>query len=98
MKSMPIRIATLVLLSLAMLGLSASRAEPPKRLYLGVNTEFQRPTPPTEAAVYVKKDTWHQSMLASLEATFGSMVQKDRAAQSGGFRPAMVRPQKYAII
>jgi len=88
---MPITITPLVVLSLIMLCSPRSRAEPPRVLYLGVNREFQRPNPPTEALVYVKKDTWHQSMLASLEATFGSTVEKDRAAEPGEFRPAMVR-------
>jgi len=47
--------------------------------------------PPKIAPVYVKKDTWQQSMLASLEATFGPTVGKDRAAGSDGFRPATGR-------
>jgi len=83
---------TPLLLSLAVLCPSASRAEPPKALYLGINKEFHRPNPPTEALSYVGKGTWHESMLASLEGTFGSTVEKDRAAaEPGGFRPAIVR-------
>ena len=92
MKPMPITIVSLVLLSLGMLCPPASRAEVPKALYLSVNNEFQRPTPPTEALVYVKKGTWHQSMAASLEATFGSTVEKDRAAaRASEFLPAIER-------
>ena len=96
MKRMPITITPLVLLWLAMLCSPAGRAEPPKVLYLGVNREFQRSNPPTDALtdalVYVKKETWHKSMLASLEATFGSTIEKDRAdAGSSRFRPATKR-------
>ena len=91
MRLMPITITPLVLLSLVMLCSSESRAEPPKALYLGINREFQRPDPPPEALAYVKKDTWHESMLASLEVTFGSTVEKGRAAVPDGFRPAIVR-------
>ncbi|MHC4402454.1 MAG: HzsA-related protein [Planctomycetota bacterium] len=47
--------------------------------------------PPKMEPVYVKKDTWHESMLASLEATFGPAVEEDRAARPSGFRPAIVR-------
>ncbi|MFH1265321.1 MAG: hypothetical protein ABIK89_06295, partial [Planctomycetota bacterium] len=44
------------------------------------------------APVYVKKDTWHESMLASLEATFGPSVEKDLApAGPGGVHPVIVR-------
>jgi hypothetical protein len=89
MKLTPI---TITLLSLAMLCSPASRAEPPKLLYLGINQEFQKPIPPAETLVYVKQATWHQTMLASLEATFASTVEKDHAAAGAGeFRPAIVR-------
>ncbi len=49
MKRIPITIA-LLLASLAMLCSTTSHAEPPKLLYLGINQEFQRPSPPTGAA------------------------------------------------
>ena len=46
---------------------------------------------PKIAPVYVKKDTWQQSVLASLDASFGPTVENDRAAGPNGFRPATVR-------
>ena len=96
MKPMPLTIGPFVLLSFAAICLPASGAEPPRVLYLGTNRylerERQRPEPSKMAPVYVKKDTWHQSMLASLEATFGPAVERDRAAAGpSGFRPAIVR-------
>ncbi len=77
-----------VLTLLAVLGWPAIGAEPPKRLYLGINKTLQPPRRPAET-VYVKKDTWHESLRASLEATFGPTVAKDRRA--GGFGSAIVR-------
>ena len=47
--------------------------------------------PAKTAPVYVKKNTWHESMLASLEATFGPAAKEDRAAGPGEFRPEIVR-------
>jgi hydrazine synthase alpha subunit-like protein len=47
--------------------------------------------PAKTAPVYVKKDTWHESMLASLEATFGPTAKEESAAGTGGFRPEIVR-------
>ena len=96
MKSTQLTIATFVLLSFAAICWSASGAEPPRVLYLAKNrnleTERQRPEPSKTMPVYVKKGTWHESMLASLEATFGSTVEKDlAAAKPSGFRPAIVR-------
>jgi len=96
MKAMPLTITSFVLLSLAMLCSPASGAEPPRALYLGMNRylerERQRPEPSKTVPVYVQKDTWHESMRASLEATFGPTVEKDRAAAGeSGFRPAIVR-------
>jgi hypothetical protein len=91
MKATPLAIALFVLLSLAVLSSPASRAEPPRLLYLEKNRELERPKPPKTALVYVKKDTWHESMRASLEATLGPAVEEDRAARPRGFRPAIVR-------
>ena len=52
----------------------------------------RQPQPPKTAPVYVKKDTWHESMRASLEATFGPTDGTDRAAGTqrvpAGDRPA----------
>ena len=85
MKPMPLTITPFVLLSFAALCSPVSGAEPPKVLYLGINRylerELQRPEPSKMMPGYVKKDTWHESMLASLEATFGSTVEKDRASE-----------------
>ncbi len=89
MKTLPLTFTPLVLLSFAMLCSPASAAEPPKVLYLG--RELRRPKKPKKAPVYVKKDTWHESMRASLQATFGSTVERDRATGPSGFRPAIVR-------
>ncbi len=47
--------------------------------------------PPKVAPVYVQKGTWHESMLASLEATFGPASQEDRSAELKGFRSEIVR-------
>ena len=83
MNAMQLTITPLVLLSFAVLCSPTSGAEPPKVLYLGTNRTLQRPKPPKMAPVFVKKNTWHETMRASLEATFGSTIEKDRAGDDG---------------
>jgi hypothetical protein len=93
MKPQPLTITPLVLFSLAALCWPADGAEPPKLLYLGTNSQLGRPKPPPKtAAVYIKKDTWHETLRASLEATVGPTVDEDLAAAGpSSFRPAIVR-------
>jgi len=87
MKPFPFAIASLLLGLLAVSCLTVLAGEPPQQLFLG--TRLHSAAPPK--AEYLRKDTWHASMLASLEATFGPMVGKDRAGAPAGFQPAMVR-------
>ena len=90
MKLVPLTITLVVVLLFAMLCSPTSSAEPPRLLYWGGNQ--QRLQPPKKAPTYVKKDTWHETMRASLGATFGPMVERERATTgSGAFRPGIVR-------
>ncbi len=92
MKRTPHKITSFVLLSLAILPWPAVGAEPPKLLYLNQNSQLERPKPsPKTMPVYVRKDTWHATMRASLEATFGPAVKTDRTAAHGDFQPAIIR-------
>ena len=95
MEAIRFTIAPFVLLSLASIFSGASRAEPPRVIYLGTNqvlkTERQKHDPSKAAPVYVKKNSWHESMGASLEATFSSMVEENSAAEPSEFCPAIVR-------
>ncbi|MFV2066876.1 MAG: hypothetical protein ACC645_07815 [Pirellulales bacterium] len=84
MKVLHLTITPLVLLLFVLLCRFVSGAEPPKILYLGMNRTLQRPEPPKTAPVYIQRDTWHESLRASLEATFGSTTEKDRAPE---YRP-----------
>ncbi|MHB8899883.1 MAG: hypothetical protein ACYC6Y_14145 [Thermoguttaceae bacterium] len=84
------RIALPLLLVLLIATLPAARgADPPRLLYLGGQSQAVQPLP--KAPVYVRKGTWHESMAASLAATFGSAAEPDRARQPGRFHPAIVR-------
>ena len=91
MKPMLPTVARLLLLSLATFCLSASGGEPPKLLYLDINrnlkSERQQADAPKTALVYSKRDSWHETMRASLEASFGSVSEEDQAAEPGGLRP-----------
>ncbi len=93
MKPIPLTIIPFALLSLAMFCWPMSGAEPPRLLYLKMNRhleiERQKPKPPNTTPVYVKKDTWHESLLAPLEATFGPTVEKGRAAEFRQIREAL---------
>ncbi len=75
-------ITPLVLLSLVVICSPAGSDEPPRLLYLEINrdleSERQKAELPKTAPVYVKRDTWHETMRASLQATFGSVPEKDR--------------------
>jgi hypothetical protein len=94
MKSTKILIAY-VFLSLAAPSTAIKSAEPPKLMYLGINRSLHSEQPQAESLstplVYVKKDTWHATMGASLEATFAPMVAQEHAASTGSFRPRTVR-------
>lgn len=89
MRRMPYAITLLVLMSLAVSCGPVRGGEPPRVLFLGTQLHEARPSP--KAPAYVRKGTWHETMRASLEAAFGSTVERDLAAGPGGFRPAMVR-------
>jgi len=63
-------------------------AEPPRQLYLsGYKTPLQAVTSPGTVPGYVKKNTWHETMRASLAAAFGS------ADAAGAAAPAANYPQ-----
>jgi len=89
MKRLPLAILLFGLLSLVGLCWAVHGGEPPRLLFLGTQLHEARPAP--AAPAYVRKDTWHETMRASLEAAFGATVEKDLAAGTSGFRPAMVR-------
>ncbi|MBA4147773.1 MAG: hypothetical protein H0X66_06625 [Verrucomicrobia bacterium] len=50
--------------------------------------------PPETSPVYIKKSTWHESMRASVEATFGKRLEQERATRPSGFSPAIVKLKK----
>ena len=70
-------------------------ADPPRLIYLQFQQDYlaaqQNPSPLQIPAVYVKQDTWHETMRMSLAATFGATIDQDRAHGPSGFRPAVVR-------
>jgi hypothetical protein len=86
---MPYTIVPFVLLSFAVFGSPLRGGEPPRLLYLRGLQPGTRP--PKTAPVYIKKDTWHESMRASLQATFGPAKGTDPVGVPSGFRPATVR-------
>ncbi|NUQ61394.1 MAG: hypothetical protein HUU20_02830 [Pirellulales bacterium] len=88
MRAMPLAAVPLVLLSQIMVRPPTRGDELPKLLFLG--TELHEARPPRTAPAYVKKDTWHDSMRASLEAAFGPADGRDRAGRDE-FRPAIIR-------
>ena len=49
----------------------ANGAEPPRALYHGVNRTLRDPEPLESVIGYVKKDTWHGTLRASLQAALG---------------------------
>ncbi|MDP7226815.1 MAG: hypothetical protein QF909_16790, partial [SAR202 cluster bacterium] len=49
------------------------------------------PEPLKTAPVYIQKDTWHESLRASLEATFAPSLEKDRATRPSEFHPKVVQ-------
>jgi len=79
MKPTPLLITPFVLFSFALLCRSGTGAEPPKILYLGTNRTLHRPKDLKTAPRYNKKDTWHETMRASLQATFGPTA--DRSSE-----------------
>jgi len=90
---MPHTFVPFVLLSLAVFCSAANGAEPPKLLYLG--KQLHGASPPKPAYVkYVKKDTWHASMLASMNATFGPADERDR----GGARATECRQALWDLV
>ncbi len=78
MKPKSLSISLFLLFSVAAFCVPARGKEPPRRIFLGAQQNYlaaqQNPQPPQIAPVYVKKDTWHETMRASLEATFGATV------------------------
>ena len=95
MKATRLTIALFVLLSPAVLSPPAGRAEAPRLLYLAKNRELESPKPPKTALVYVKRDTWHETVRASLEATFAPVVEKD--GRGSGKRSRKGTPQGGVI-
>ena len=89
MKPMPLSVKPFVLLLPAMFCLPAGGAEPPRLLYLNTNRQLPESGPPKVALEYVKRDTWHQSMRASLEATLGSIPERDHASKYRRVREAL---------
>src|SRR3972149_5289981 len=89
MKPMPLTIKPLVLLSFVVFSLPPGAGGPRRVLFLG--SQLHEAEPPKTVPGYVKKDTWHESMLASLKAVFALTAEKDLAAGPSGFRPAIVR-------
>lgn len=80
MRPIPLILASAVLLSLSMLHSPAIGAELPKKLCLPMLRELPSPGPAKIATNYVKKNTWHETLRASLEATFAQAAEGDRAA------------------
>lgn len=78
MKANTVTALFVLLLALAACCPSAAGAEPPRMLYWGnVRNHLQalqNPQPLQTEPVYVQQDTWHDSMCASLKATFGADV------------------------
>ncbi|MFV2069753.1 MAG: TolB family protein, partial [Pirellulales bacterium] len=91
MKTPQLAITPFLLLSFALFDLSSSGAEPPKVLYLGINRQLSRPKPPKPAVAYIKQETCHETIPASLEATFGSGADAARGAAYSRFQPAIIR-------
>ena len=81
MKPTPYTILPYMLLSLALLCSPTNGGEPPKLLYLNINRQLRGAGPLKVALKYVKRDTWHETMRASLEAAFGPTDGKDRASE-----------------
>ncbi len=86
---------TLLLLSWVVCGWPAHGAEPPRQIFLDSQLSYlaalEDPAPLPMAPVYVRQDTWHASMRASLKATFQATVAQDRGGAPRGFRPALIR-------
>ena len=80
-KPTPYTIMSCVLLPLALLCSPTNGGEPPKLLYLSTNRHLAKPEPPIAALKYIKRTTWHETMRASLEATFGPTAEKDRVPE-----------------
>ncbi|MHB0956985.1 MAG: HzsA-related protein [Pirellulaceae bacterium] len=88
-------VTLLLLLSWTLFCGSARATEPPRLVFLDFQQQYlaaqQNPRPLPITPVYVKQDTWHESMRASLEATFGASAEQDSARSREGFRRAVVR-------
>lgn len=90
MRPIPLIPASAVLLSLSMLYSPATGDGLPKMLYLPIIKELPSPGPAKIATAYVKKNTWHETMRASLEITFAQAAEGDRvAAGRDESRPAI---------
>ncbi|MBM4091376.1 MAG: hypothetical protein FJ276_18420, partial [Planctomycetes bacterium] len=76
-------------MSLAVCCPMARGGDPPKLLFLQ-DPSLRAPLPET-APVYVKQDSWQESMRASLQATFAPTDTHDQGSKTDGFTPAMVR-------
>lgn len=95
MKPTSLATAPLILLFSATFCSMAGGTEPPKQIYLRAQQSYleaqQNPKALQTAPVYVRRDTWYETMSASLEATFAAAIEQDRAASPGAFRPAVVK-------
>jgi len=87
--------AWVALLGLAVVSCPADGEDAPRLVFLDFQKNYiaarQNPPPLSIAPIYVKRATWHDSMRASLEATFGSIFAEADSLTMGGFRPAVVR-------
>jgi hypothetical protein len=72
-------------------GSSVCHAEPPQQLYLDINRTLDDSTTEDSSIHFVKKSSWHESLRASLEATFGRSLSIRPDEEAGEFRPAMVQ-------
>ena len=89
MKRLSPILTLLVLLSCAMFFSRAGNAELPQLLFQP--WDVKPPEPLKTAPVYIQKDTWHESLRASLEATFAPSLEKDRATRPSEFHPKVVQ-------
>lgn len=84
-----------VALSLACSASPVHGEDPPRLIFLGSTEQYlaeqEHPQPLQIEPAYVKKDSWHASMRASLEATFGTIVAQRKAACPKGFQAQVVR-------
>jgi len=86
MRANPVTTLLVLLLTCAVCCPLVAGAEPPRQLYLsGYKTPLQAVAAPTTVAGYVRKDTWHETMRASLEAAIESADSAGAAARAAKY-------------